>query len=291
MPPEKRTKTGNVRGGRKEDRPKKRGAVSKKRRSPTLLVAWVLAVFFLATLIYFAEKSQRLPAPSADLTQESSRTESAPEGPQIEGSSPKNELPQVAERPQKAPEKPFSRSDNLGGPPPKQDNPPIASAPKVLPPPRPGGVPLPDISPKSSRVSIVIDDFGPDIGIARQFVSLPFPVTLSVLPHQAHSREIAELAHQAGREVILHLPMEPLDSRQNPGRGALMLSMSGDEIRRNIKAALDASPFFDGVSNHMGSRMTRDAQTMKTVLLDLKARNLFFIDSMTTNESTGWKDV
>ena len=104
MPPEKRTKTGNVRGGRKEDRPKKRGAVSKKRRSPTLLVAWVLAVFFLATLIYFAEKSQRLPAPSADLTQESSRTESAPEGPQIEGSSPKNELPQVAERPQKAPE-------------------------------------------------------------------------------------------------------------------------------------------------------------------------------------------
>jgi polysaccharide deacetylase 2 family uncharacterized protein YibQ len=28
---------------------------------------------------------------------------------------------------------------------------------------------------------------------------------------------------------------------------------------------------------------------MKTVLLDLKARNLFFIDSMTTNESTGWK--
>jgi polysaccharide deacetylase 2 family uncharacterized protein YibQ len=112
---------------------------------------------------------------------------------------------------------------------------------------------------------------------------------MSVLPHQAHSREIAELAHHKGREVILHLPMEPLDSRENPGRGALLLSMSGDEIRRNISAALDTSPYFDGVNNHMGSRMTRDVQIMKTVLLELKGRDLFFLDSMTTNESKGWK--
>jgi polysaccharide deacetylase 2 family uncharacterized protein YibQ len=112
---------------------------------------------------------------------------------------------------------------------------------------------------------------------------------MSVLPHQAHSREIAELAHRKGREVILHLPMEPLDSRENPGRGALLLSMSGDEIRRNISAALDTSPYFDGVNNHMGSRMTRDVQIMKTVLLELKGRDLFFLDSMTTNESKGWK--
>ena len=97
------------------------------------------------------------------------------------------------------------------------------------------------------------------------------------------------MAHQAGREVILHLPMEPLNRRENPGRGALLLSMSADEIRRNIKAALDTSPYFDGVNNHMGSRITRDEQIMKTLLSDLKGRDLFFIDSMTTNESNGWK--
>jgi polysaccharide deacetylase 2 family uncharacterized protein YibQ len=65
--------------------------------------------------------------------------------------------------------------------------------------------------------------------------------------------------------------------------------MSGDEIRRNIRAAIDTSPYFDGVNNHMGSRMTPDAQIMKTVLSELKRRDLFFIDSMTTNESKGWK--
>ena len=144
------------------------------------------------------------------------------------------------------------------------------------PPAPPPGAHLPDISPRHARVSIVIDDFGPDLGVAKQFASLPFPVTMSVLPHQAHSREIAELAHRKGREVILHLPMEPLDTRENPGRGALLLSMSGDEIRRNISAALDTSPYFDGVNNHMGSRMTRDEQMMKTVLSGTqRTRSLF----------------
>jgi len=83
--------------------------------------------------------------------------------------------------------------------------------------------------------------------------------------------------------------MEPLNSSESPGPGALLLSMSGDQIRRNIKAALDTSPYFDGVNNHMGSRMTRDAHIMETVLSELKGRGLFFIDSMTTNESKGWK--
>jgi len=166
-----------------------------------------------------------------------------------------------------------------------RDVPPLAMN---RPAPRPGA-PSPDISPGHSRVSIVIDDFGLDVGIAKRFASLPFPVTMSVLPHQAHSREIAELAHLKGMEVILHLPMEPLGAGKNPGRGALLLSMPADEIRRNIRAALDTSPYFDGVNNHMGSRMTRDAQAMKTVLSELKGRDLFFLDSMTTNESKGWK--
>jgi hypothetical protein len=158
----------------------------------------------------------------------------------------------------------------------------------MVPAPRPPAPPA-NVSPKSARAAIVIDDLGPDIVIAKRFATLPFPVTLSVLPHLAHSREIAEMAHLKGIEVILHLPMEPLDRGQNPGRGAILLSMSADEVRRNILAALDTSPYFDGVNNHMGSRVTRDAEMMRAILSELKARNLFFLDSMTTAESKGWK--
>ena len=195
----------------------------------------------------------------------------------------------VAEQSQEKTERSSFGSDNSAQLPLPQALPPLAYTPKVMPAPRPGGVPSPDVSPKKARVSIVIDDFGTDVGIAKQFASLPFPVTFSVLPHLGHSREIAELAHLKGREVILHLPMEPLNPRESPGPGALLLSMSCDQIRRNIRAALDTSPYFDGVNNHMGSRMTPDEQIMKTVLSELKGRDLFFIDSMTTKESKGWK--
>jgi len=260
------------------------------------LVAWGLAVIFLASLIYFAAQSRRLPKLSEPATLETtkdSQARTAPSGAKVVPASPKREevrhLASVAEQSEQKPESSSSGSDNSAQLPLPSALPPLAYTPKVKPAPRPEGTPSPDISPKQAKVSIVIDDFGTDVGIAKRFVSLPFPVTLSVLPHLAHSREIAELAHLEGREVILHLPMEPLNPRQSTGPGALLLSMSGEEMRRNIRSALDTSPYFDGVNNHMGSRMTRDAQIMKTVLSELKGRDLFFLDSMTTNESKAWK--
>ncbi|HIJ75244.1 MAG TPA: divergent polysaccharide deacetylase family protein [Deltaproteobacteria bacterium] len=298
MPPGKRTETWKARGGRKKDRPKGGPPAPPKRPPTPLLLAWVVAVIFLTSLIYFAAQSQRLPDPTtADLstlkTAKNSQVRTAPSGAKVEPASPKREegsdLPTVAERSEEKTERSSFGSDNSTQLPLRSALPPLAYTPKVLPAPRPAVEASPDVSPKQAKVSIVIDDFGTDLGIAKQFASLPFPVTLSVLPHLAHSREIAELAHMEGREVILHLPMEPLNSSESPGPGALLLSMSGDQIRRNIKAALDTSPYFDGVNNHMGSRMTRDAHIMETVLSELKGRGLFFIDSMTTNESKGWK--
>lgn len=148
-----------------------------------------------------------------------------------------------------------------------------------------------DLKPKpTSRVAIIIDDFGPDLEIAKKFVSLPFHVSLSVLPHQLHSREIVELAHARGRETLLHLPMEPLRyPKENPGKGAVLLAMSRDDIQRNVRTALDAFPYISGVNNHMGSRITQNAEVMKTVLAEVSRRNLFFVDSWTTPESKGWK--
>ncbi len=152
-------------------------------------------------------------------------------------------------------------------------------------------VPPLDLKPKpSSRVAIIIDDFGPDLEIAKKFVSLPFHVSFSVLPHQLHSREIVELAHARGRETLLHLPMEPLRyPKQNPGKGAVLLAMSRDDVQRNVRTALDAFPYISGVNNHMGSRITQNAEVMKTVLAEISRRNLFFVDSWTTPESKGWK--
>lgn len=139
-----------------------------------------------------------------------------------------------------------------------------------------------------ARVAIVIDDFGPSLDAARKFVSLPIPVTFSILPHQSQSREIARLAHSQGREVLLHLPMQPIDyPKVDPGPGALLLSMSETTIQEKIRSALDSHPYIAGVNNHMGSRFTEDREYMELVLKELNRRGLYFLDSHTSARSLG----
>ena len=159
------------------------------------------------------------------------------------------------------------------------------------PPPKPPS-PLPEIAPKPAepakgpRVAIVIDDLGANLKAFRALLAIPQPLTFAVLPHLAHSRQIAETAAAEGHEVLLHLPMEPLDyPANNPGPGALLRSMSPEEIVRVLKEDLAAIPQIKGVNNHMGSRLTEDADVMRLILTVLKERGLFFLDSYTTPRS------
>lgn len=143
--------------------------------------------------------------------------------------------------------------------------------------------------PPVGRVAIIIDDFGQSVEMARKFLEIPLSITFSVLPNEPHSREIAQMAHAARREVLLHLPMEPHGyPKINPGTGALLVSMSRDEIRKTLHSALDVSPYFSGVNNHMGSRFTQESSSMTILLAELHERKLFFVDSRTTHRSTGY---
>lgn len=153
-------------------------------------------------------------------------------------------------------------------------------------PPAPPQPVAPPLTPPVARVAIVIDDFGPDRNIADKFLDLPIPITFSVLPFQRNSREIADLVHARQRQVILHLPMEPQGyPKVNPGKGALLVSMSSDAILKSIDTALDSTPHVTGMNNHMGSRFTENAVLMKTVLEEAQKRGLYFIDSYTSPRS------
>lgn len=150
-------------------------------------------------------------------------------------------------------------------------------------------LPLPHAEPPIARLAIVIDDFGQDIEIARKFVDLPFPVTLSILPHQRHSKEIAQLAHSRNRQVMLHLPMEPQGyPKVKPGTGSLLLTMSSARIEEAIRSSLESHSHIVGVNNHMGSRFTEDEGSMRIVMKELNHRRLFFLDSFTSPKSVGY---
>ncbi len=142
--------------------------------------------------------------------------------------------------------------------------------------------------PPESRplLAIVIDDMGRDVERARAFLELPFPVALSVLPHLRHSREVAALAARTGAVLLLHLPMEPRSYPEtDPGPGALLRGMGEAEVRRTVREDLAQVPGVMGVNNHMGSRLTELPEPMAWVMDELKRRNLFFLDSLTTARS------
>ena len=134
------------------------------------------------------------------------------------------------------------------------------------------------------RAAIVIDDLGQSPEAARKLLGLPYPLAWAILPNQRHSAETAEMAHQAGREVLLHLPMQPgPGSSVGPGEGAINIGMGRDQVARVIAADLSSVPYAVGVNNHMGSSATMDARLMSTVMATLAEHHLFFVDSRTTS--------
>ncbi|NLP50173.1 divergent polysaccharide deacetylase family protein [Bacillus sp. RO1] len=138
----------------------------------------------------------------------------------------------------------------------------------------------------SNKVAIVIDDFGNNMKGTEEILHLPVPLTVAVMPFLSTTKQDAELAHQLGHEVILHLPMEPLKGKRSwLGPGAITSNLSNEEIYKRVNDAIDSVPYAVGINNHMGSKITADKRIMKIILGICKERNLYYLDSKTTKKS------
>ncbi len=144
--------------------------------------------------------------------------------------------------------------------------------------------------PQPFRAAIVIDDLGTSIPVVERLLALNERLTFSILPHQKASAEIAALLHARQQQILLHLPMEPQDyPSTSPGRGAILSNMTAEQIQREIQDDLASVPFAVGVNNHMGSRLTAHAGMMQSVLKELQQRQLFFVDSRTTDATIAYR--
>jgi polysaccharide deacetylase 2 family uncharacterized protein YibQ len=155
---------------------------------------------------------------------------------------------------------------------------------------RPPPLKPPKLKPPKLCIAIVVDDLGLNQNAAEELLSIDVPLTFSIFPLRPFSRHIAQRAHAQGREVMLHLPMEPRGyPLKKPGAGALFVSMSEKELLQQLREDLESVPFISGVNNHMGSRFMENEEKVRLVLQELKERNLFFLDSLTTSKSNGYK--
>lgn len=144
------------------------------------------------------------------------------------------------------------------------------------------------------HLALVIDDIGRELHLFDQLLALRFPLTFSVLPGAVFAAG-AQLRlrgdRRRPREILLHLPCEPLDPAAMLGPESqerfLRVGASVDELRAALETALGRVPAAVGVNNHMGSRLTAERAAMDALMPVLRARGLFFLDSRTTAHSQG----
>jgi len=144
--------------------------------------------------------------------------------------------------------------------------------------------------PAKNKVVIIVDDMGYSLKAIRDICSINLPLTVSILPYTPLAKETARIAQQNSLEVMLHLPMESINSQDenNAIEGIIHSGMTEEEIKEAVAASLEQVPFITGVNNHMGSKITANEILMRIILSHLKEKNLFFVDSRTTGKSVAF---
>jgi polysaccharide deacetylase 2 family uncharacterized protein YibQ len=133
-------------------------------------------------------------------------------------------------------------------------------------------------------ISIIIDDIGYRLEEGRQLINLSANLTYAVLPNAPKARQLANLAHQHGHEVMLHMPMQSTLG-EAAEEGALAIDMKEKEVEQALLQAFNKVPHAIGMNNHQGSLLTRHPGHMEWVMKTMRQGNYFFVDSRTAGQS------
>lgn len=138
-----------------------------------------------------------------------------------------------------------------------------------------------DVPPGYAQIAIIIDDVGIDRRRSEQSIHLPAPMTMAFLPYAEDLKSMVDQAQAQGHEIMLHMPMEPMNSELDAGPVVLHTDMGEREFESALTQGLESLHNYVGLNNHMGSRLTQDRVAMDRLMEILLRRGLLFIDSRT----------
>ena len=136
-----------------------------------------------------------------------------------------------------------------------------------------------------AQLVFVFDDGGQNLNHLKEFLELPFPITIAVLPQLSHSVESAKQIRASGNELILHQPMQSINANTNPGPGAISPDMSESQIIATLFTNINEIGPIAGMNNHEGSAITADAEKMAIVMKVASENGIYFLDSRTNSET------
>lgn len=138
----------------------------------------------------------------------------------------------------------------------------------------------------AARIAIIIDDLGLHVDRGRKLADLGVPLTLSWLPYAENLKVQTQYGYERGHQIFAHVPMQP-GGDEDPGRDALMIFHGKTEIKDLLDSQLSEFTGLSGINNHMGSRFTSNRMSMTWFMAEVKARDLLFVDSLTSSRSEG----
>lgn len=144
-----------------------------------------------------------------------------------------------------------------------------------------------DANDQRPHIGIIIGNLGLSSAATESAIQrLPGPVTLSFSPYARGLDQWIALARAAGHEVLLDLPMEPINFPANdPGPDTLLTSLTAEQNRTRLHTLLGRVSGYVGVVNHMGVRFTTSVPHLRPVLTELRDRGLLFVDSRSSLRS------
>lgn len=140
----------------------------------------------------------------------------------------------------------------------------------------------------AAKLVIVIDDIGYRQREDSAIYALPKEISVAIIPAAPYARQRNQQAYQQGRDILIHLPMQP-KSNMKLEPGGIYLGMSLAEVEKRISDAKAVVSHAIGLNNHTGSAATSDRALMEKLMQTLAQQHLFFLDSRTIGSSVASK--
>nr|WP_247893718.1 divergent polysaccharide deacetylase family protein [Azospirillum endophyticum] len=140
---------------------------------------------------------------------------------------------------------------------------------------------------KRPRIAIVMSDLGlSGVTTGNALAKLPPGITLAFLPYAERLDDWVERARTKGHEVMLSVPMEPLNyPRDDPGPNALLTMLGSDRNMERLEWSLGKAVGYVGITSTTGSKFTASPAAMQPVVDALKARGLLLVDARVNPKS------
>jgi polysaccharide deacetylase 2 family uncharacterized protein YibQ len=134
---------------------------------------------------------------------------------------------------------------------------------------------------RNPRIAIVVSGLGISArATAAAIQGLPPGVTLAFAPYENDVQRWVAEARRTGHEVLLEVPMEPVDfPDSDPGPHTLRAAAGEETNTDRLTWSLTRFTGYAGITNLLGGRMLADTDSLEPVMIYVARRGLLFFDS------------